>query len=125
MNEKIKQYLKKIQEDKEIEVLLACETGSRAWGFPSPDSDYDVRFIYRHKKLFYALRCAVACKWIVEKETMPPIEFKIMLEELAIEEAIKHKIQTLIALKATKSESYLHKEEKALNYFIETLIVEA
>src|SRR5690606_32395753 len=53
MSEKIIQYLDKIENEKQIKILLACETGSRAWGFPSPDSDFDIRIIYVHKKDWY------------------------------------------------------------------------
>jgi len=53
MHEKINHYLSELEKEKNIKILLACETGSRAWGFPSPDSDYDVRIIYQHEKDWY------------------------------------------------------------------------
>jgi uncharacterized protein len=53
MKDHILQVIKQIEIDHEINILFACESGSRAWGFPSKDSDYDVRFIYIHKKDWY------------------------------------------------------------------------
>ncbi|WP_066391830.1 nucleotidyltransferase domain-containing protein [Neobacillus mesonae] len=53
MKETILNTLKKIEEDFNVKILYACESGSRAWGFPSKDSDYDVRFIYVHQQEDY------------------------------------------------------------------------
>lgn len=46
MTEKIKEQIEWIKKKENVRILYAAESGSRAWGFPSPDSDYDVRFVY-------------------------------------------------------------------------------
>lgn len=226
MEEKIKKYLSDLENEKGIEILLACETGSRAWGFPSPDSDFDVRIIYKHdknwylglteekdtieyflenneidisgwdlrkslrllaksnpplleriqspiiykvdkefltginsvaqkmysriatihhylsmakkafeeiinkeeyklKKFFYSLRASVACLWILEKEEIPPIEFGKMLNGLDLPANLKTKIGKLIEIKASISETYLHKGENELIEFMKTCIERA
>ncbi|WP_395063919.1 DNA polymerase beta superfamily protein [Flavobacterium sp.] len=53
MKEKILEKLKQIELEKGVEILYAVESGSRAWGFASPDSDYDIRFIYKHDIDYY------------------------------------------------------------------------
>ena len=53
MRERIVEELRKLEQECQVRVLLAVESGSRAWGFASPDSDYDVRFIYAHPRDWY------------------------------------------------------------------------
>ncbi|HOY41039.1 MAG TPA: nucleotidyltransferase domain-containing protein [Chitinophagales bacterium] len=226
MENKIKEQLKLIENEKGIKILLACETGSRAWGFPSPDSDYDVRIIYKHqldwylslnekkdtieimledgnlditgwdirkclrllwksngalleriqspivyleednisqllyqyaaqcfspiatiyhylglaknsfadvehakevklKKLFYALRATLSSKWIIDKNSIPPIVFMTMVDELDFDDDLKIKIKELVALKALKNESYMHYEELKINDFIRNEVDQA
>ena len=53
MRQKILQRLAEIESKNDVKVLFAVESGSRAWGFASKDSDYDVRFVYIHRKEWY------------------------------------------------------------------------
>ncbi len=53
MKNRILLELQRIEREFSVRVLFAVESGSRAWGFASPDSDYDVRFIYCHPKDWY------------------------------------------------------------------------
>ena len=45
--------LKDIESREHVRILFAVESGSRAWGFASPDSDFDVRFVYAHPRDWY------------------------------------------------------------------------
>jgi predicted nucleotidyltransferase len=53
MKEEIKIQLQKIEKDNDVKILYAVESGSRAWGFASIDSDWDVRYIYIHQPEWY------------------------------------------------------------------------
>ncbi|WP_416865780.1 MAG: DNA polymerase beta superfamily protein [Imperialibacter sp.] len=219
MEDLIRKKLTQIEQDYNIKVLYACESGSRAWGFPSPNSDYDVRFIYAHsldwhlsltdkkdtidlpindeldiggweikkalqllwksnapilewiqspivyqadltflsgirevaaqcfspiatmhhylsmskkyleacsseevklKKYFYALRTAIAGAWIREKGSVPHIEITKMLSVAG--EEVRDKIISLIELKATQKEDYLHPQEPVILHFLRDVI---
>jgi uncharacterized protein len=53
IRDEIESRLAAIEQRESIRYLFVVESGSRAWGFPSPDSDYDVRFIYVRQRNWY------------------------------------------------------------------------
>jgi predicted nucleotidyltransferase len=53
MKTKILKKLEEIESTYDVKIIYACESGSRAWGFESTDSDYDVRFVYVHPEDWY------------------------------------------------------------------------
>lgn len=223
MKDKILAEIQKIEEQYEVKICLAVESGSRAWGFPSKDSDYDVRFIYVHKKdwylsidqkrdvielpindlldingwelrkalrlfrksnpplmewlhsgivyyqafslvdqmktlqnqvflpqsalyhylnmakgnfrdylrnevvkikkYFYVLRPVLACVWIERYNTVPPIEFQTLVEELLEEGQLKQEILTLLERKISGDEVNLEPKVTVINDFLEKEII--
>ena len=48
--------LQQIEKQEHVRILHAVESGSRAWGFESPNSDFDVRFIYVRPRDYFLAR---------------------------------------------------------------------
>lgn len=53
MNKVICDQLSNIENENNVKILYSVESGSRGWGFPSKDSDYDARFFYIHPTDWY------------------------------------------------------------------------
>ncbi|TXK80025.1 nucleotidyltransferase domain-containing protein [Paenibacillus sp. N3.4] len=214
--------LKRIEQEQGIRILYACESGSRAWGFPSKDSDYDVRFLYirptdwylsifdkrdvieypiseqldingwdlkkalnlfrksnppllewlqspipyleqhsiteqirqlspltfsprssmyhylhmakgnfreylqgdyvKIKKYFYVLRPILACQWIEERGSMPPMDFEELVAKILPESKLKQEVYTLLTRKKAGVEFDLEPKIREINEFLERQI---
>ena len=216
IHESIMRKLKEIEQKENVRILHCIESGSRAWGFPSPDSDYDVRFIYvrntddylrldgirdviewqldevydisgwdlqkmlrllyksnptvfewnnspviysttecwneisrrindffvpksglfhyvsmakadykshlteenvRLKKYFYVLRPILACKWIIDKGTPPPMLFTV-LADAELDKTLLPEVNRLLDIKMNSPEISVGKRVDALNEYI-------
>jgi len=51
--QRVRDALAQVESERNVRVLFACESGSRAWGSASRDSDYNVRFLYVHRRDWY------------------------------------------------------------------------
>lgn len=223
MQSLIRSELERIESEEGVRILYACESGSRAWGFPSRDSDYDVRFIYvrpvseylslfekrdvierpissmldisgwdlkkalrlfrksnppllewlqspikyqekysvaeqirriapaafsprsclhhylhmaqgnyrdylqgeqvKIKKYFYVLRPVLACGWIEKHDTMPPIEFEALVNDLVPQESeLRAVIQELLVRKKAGDELDFEPRIGLLNNYVEKQI---
>gem|GEM_PF-5165270 len=65
MHRLIEEKLAQIAQEQQVNILFACESGSRGWGFASTDSDYDVRFIYVPRLSWYL--CVEAGRDVIEQ----------------------------------------------------------
>jgi hypothetical protein len=218
----IKKELARLESKHDIKILLAVESGSRAWGFASVDSDWDVRYIYIHrlewylkidelkdsqeemlpneldfagwelkkalklfrksnppmlewlrspivyreqfstapnlremseeffdpkscmyhylsmaknnfreflqkdsvksKKYFYVLRPVLACDWIKERNSFPPMEFQDLVDSEVKDEKVKFEIAELLKRKMAGEELKEEPKIEILNEFLESKI---
>ena len=130
--ERIQARLDEVERDHGVRVLWAVESGRRAWGFPSPDSDYDCRLFYvrRHDDylspwrprdvietpladvldvngwdLIKAIRLAAALHWTrTLGSPVPPMNLSALLEEAPPAEDVIDAITALVRAKAVTRE---------------------
>lgn len=76
MRSTILENLIRIEQEHNVKILYAVESGSRAWGVASRDSDYDVRFIYIHPVEWYQAIEADLAKMAVDRD-WPLDDYKI------------------------------------------------
>src|SRR5215510_9193481 len=74
VTQSIYKAIEEIESEHDVRVLYACESGSRAWGFASPDSDYDVRFIYVRKRDWYLSFDVERCRDVIEYPIVDDID---------------------------------------------------
>jgi len=115
----VQNRLRKIEKEHSVKILYAIESGSRAWGFESIDSDYDIRFIYAHKKNWYLniLPKRDVIEYPIIKEP-PPMEFEKLLT-LVKDDELLGIINGLLKRKKSGIELGIEQKIPKLNVFIE------
>ena len=74
IKQEIMSRIRRAEHEHHVRVLYAVESGSRAWGFASPNSDYDVRFVYAHPKDWYVAVDLEEKRDVIEYEIVDEID---------------------------------------------------
>lgn len=81
----IHHHLAQIEQEAGVRIVYACESGSRAWGFASADSDYDVRFVYVRPTEWYLSIDVESRRDVIER----PIEDSLDINGWDLRKALK------------------------------------
>ena len=68
MRDVIVAWMAQLEREYDIRIIYACENGSRNWGMESPDSDWDVRFVFKRSPYHYLTSLSTKNQVIIRKE---------------------------------------------------------
>jgi hypothetical protein len=125
MKTKIQSELSRIENERGVQVLYAVESGSRAWGFASTDSDYDRRDYLRGdvvwlKKYLYVLRPICACRWIERGHGPVPMEFSKLVNKTIDDVMLRFAIADLVVRKRNGEELDRAPRVPVISEFVES-----
>ena len=106
MKSRVLEELALIEKEHHVRVLYACESGSRAWGFASGDSDYDVRFLYVRPADWYLTINVEQKRDVIEK----PITDELDISGWDLRKALKLMKKSNPSLVEWLNSDYVYKE---------------
>ena len=106
ITERIKAELSRIEDAEQVSILYACESGSRAWGFESDDSDYVLRPVF-------------ACNWIEQGYGVVPIEFGKLVDRIVGDAELRTEIEGLLQAKRRGAELHRGPKNPVISGFLE------
>ena len=115
MRKEIINKLSEIEKKEHVKIIYAIESGSRAWGFESVDSDYDVRFIYVREKEDYL--CLDEKSEVIEL----PIDEVFDISGWDIKKALKLLYKSNPSLLEWFASPIVYKETKEASYIKEVI----
>jgi predicted nucleotidyltransferase len=118
VKKRIHESLTRVERENGVRILLAVESGSRAWGFASKDSDYDVRFLYKREPEWYSSPFVESKRDVIEL----PIEDELDINGWDLRKVVKLLIKSNPALLEWFSSDLVYREDRGFREMFEPLL---